>query len=307
VVTSARLALGSAQWGQPYGIANRSGAPSADEVVRLVATAADAGIRTIDTARSYGRSEEMIGAAVGPDPAWTVITKLLADLPASDAGAEELTRWARASLEQSRQALRRPKLDAVLLHRPEHKTIAGGAVWRELLRQRDRGEIGELGVSVVTPREAEPLLADADVAVLQLPGSLLDQRIARSGLLVRAFDAGKTVFVRSIYLQGVAHLDPEILPERLGAAGQELARSLSQIREWCAARRLKPYEAFLGYGHCLRAAHVLIGCESVAQLDDNLRAWESTRALADEIASVAATIPVLAEETLNPARWPRGP
>src|SRR5439155_16401191 len=157
-------------------------------------------VRTIDTARSYGSSEEVVGAAVGDDPAWAVVTKLSAELPAGEVGPEEMTRWARGSLEQSRHALRRAKLDTVLLHRPEHKTIADGAVWQELLRQRDRGEIGSLGVSVVTPAQAEPLLADADVAVLQLPGSLLDQRIVRSGLLDRAHRTGKTVFIRSIFL-----------------------------------------------------------------------------------------------------------
>jgi len=283
------------------------GLPSAAEVGRLVATAAAAGVRTIDTARSYGGSEEVVGAAVGYDPAWSVVTKVSAQLPTGDLGPDELTRWVRASLEQSRRVLRRAKLDAVLLHRPEHKTIAGGAAWHELLRQRDEGGIGSLGVSVVTPAQAEPLLADADVAVLQVPGSLLDQRIVRSGLLDRAQRAGKTVFVRSIFLQGVAHLAAEEVPTRLGAAGRELARPLALIRDWCSSRRVNAYEAFLGFGHSLGTASVLIGCETAAQLAENLQAWESTRALADEIVRFAATIPDLPEESLNPACWPRGP
>src|SRR5690606_21493334 len=51
-----RLTLGSAQWGMPYGIANRTGPPSRDELAELLRVARDAGIRAIDTARAYGES-----------------------------------------------------------------------------------------------------------------------------------------------------------------------------------------------------------------------------------------------------------
>jgi aryl-alcohol dehydrogenase-like predicted oxidoreductase len=304
MVTDARLALGSVQWGGPYGIANRTGPPSAAEVGRLLETAAAAGIRTIDTARSYGRSEEVIGAAVGDDPAWTVVTKVAAELSAEEARPERLTGWVRDSLDKSRCALRRPRLDVVLLHRPQHMTVGGGVVWRELLRQRDRGDISQLGVSVVTPTEAEVLLADAGVSVLQLPASLLDQRIVRSGLLERALRAGTTVFVRSIFLQGVAHLPPDELPVRLSAAGRELAGPVAAVREWCAARGLRPFEAFLGFGHLLGPVQVLLGCETAAQLEENLRSWETTRPLRSQIAALAGTLPDLPESIVNPALWP---
>src|SRR5439155_24255220 len=130
---------------------------------------------------------------------------------------------------------------------------------------------------------AEPLLGDQDVAVLQLPCSLFDQRIVRSGLLDRAVRAGKAVFARSVFLQGVAHLSPEALPVRLGAAGWELAGPLASVHRWCAARGLRPCEAFLGFARCLAPARVLIGCETAAQLSENLRAWEAMATLRGEI------------------------
>jgi len=306
VVTSAGLALGTVQWGQSYGIANRSGVPSAAEIARILDVAAAANVRTLDTARSYGRSEEAIGAAIGDDPAWTVVTKVAAEPPAGETSPGALTEWVRDSLRESRRALCRPKLDVVLLHRAEHKALAGGAVWKELLRQRDAGAIGRLGVSVVTFAEAEPLLDDADVVALQLPCSLLDQRIVRSGLLDGALRAGKTVFIRSVFLQGVAHLPPEQLPLRLGKAGRELAGSLAAVHRWCEARGLRAFEAFLGFARLLGPVQILIGCETVAQLSENLRAWEGTAARRDDIAALASTMPDLPESAINPALWPRG-
>ena len=45
-----RLALGGAQWGMPYGIANLHGEPDADELASILACAKAVGISTIDTA-----------------------------------------------------------------------------------------------------------------------------------------------------------------------------------------------------------------------------------------------------------------
>src|SRR5262249_53324156 len=142
------------------------------------------------------------------------------------------------------------------------------------------------------------------VSVLQLPGSLFDQRIVRSGLLERALRAGKTVFARSIFLQGVAHLPPDELPVRLGAAGRELAGPVAAVGDWCAARGLRPCEAFLGFGHLLGPVQVLLGCETAGQLAENLRSWETTRPLRSQIAALAGTLPDLPESIINPALWP---
>ena len=51
------LALGTAQFGLPYGIANQVGRISRDEATTILDHAWAAGLDTIDTAIAYGESE----------------------------------------------------------------------------------------------------------------------------------------------------------------------------------------------------------------------------------------------------------
>ena len=182
--------------------------------------------------------------------------------------------------------------------------MGGGAIWRELLRQREAGQIQMLGVSVGSPAEAETLLADRDVALVQIPCSLLDQRLLRSGLLNRLRASGKDIFVRSIFLQGIAHLGWENMPARLREHAHSLRDPLRLIDAWCAAHSLSRADAFLAFGHCLHGAKVLIGCETAAQLAENLHSWENTKLLLEDIQHLARTMPDLPENVLNPAHWP---
>ena len=55
------IILGSAQFGLNYGITNKKGKVSEQELVKILELAAESGITTIDTAPAYGSSEETLG------------------------------------------------------------------------------------------------------------------------------------------------------------------------------------------------------------------------------------------------------
>ena len=56
-----RLALGTVQFGQNYGIANSTGQMSRSEVEKILELARLKGINTLDTAIAYGESENVLG------------------------------------------------------------------------------------------------------------------------------------------------------------------------------------------------------------------------------------------------------
>ena len=56
-----KLALGTVQFGLPYGITNQQGQVPSDEVARMLKLAAASGIDTLDTASTYGTSESVLG------------------------------------------------------------------------------------------------------------------------------------------------------------------------------------------------------------------------------------------------------
>jgi len=56
-----RIGLGTAQFGQDYGMANTTGAIDQTSALPILEYAVKSGIDTIDTARAYGESETILG------------------------------------------------------------------------------------------------------------------------------------------------------------------------------------------------------------------------------------------------------
>src|SRR5215472_9543439 len=74
-----RIALGTAQLGMAYGIANTTGRPKAAVALEIVAECWQSGVRYFDTAQTYGDSEVVLGRAlrnVGVASEARVISKL---------------------------------------------------------------------------------------------------------------------------------------------------------------------------------------------------------------------------------------
>ena len=295
--SSTQVVLGTAQWGMPYGIANR-GRPSIREVRSIMKVARDGGVRTLDTARAYGESENVIGMLTARDRHWQIITKLTPELT-DDEGA--IVAETRASLHQSRQALARTHLDTLLLHRPDHLTRGNGAAWRHLLRQRENRMIGRLGVSVVTAGQAVGLLDDPEIQALQVPFSLLDQRLKKADFFEQARLRGKEVFVRSVFLQGLAFLPHDELDPYF----ELLKPVLRRLDGWAKDNHMSRTALFLGYAQTQRA-HVVLGCESAGQLRQNLAIWKRGSLAPAQEAEVEALVPELPEALLDPAQWQLG-
>ncbi len=135
----AELVLGSVQLGLEYGAANRTGKPSRQAALRIVRRAADSGITKFDTARAYGDSEHRLGEALRARRSVRTITKLspLADLGHS-APRDKIRDAVDKSISESLYALRRDRIDCLLLHRAQHMTAFGGAVWERFAREAGR-------------------------------------------------------------------------------------------------------------------------------------------------------------------------
>ena len=73
-----KLALGTAQFGMSYGIANKKGKVEKEEITSILELAKEYEIDTLDTAKAYGKSEEYIGNYLKehPNSSFKIITKL---------------------------------------------------------------------------------------------------------------------------------------------------------------------------------------------------------------------------------------
>lgn len=299
-----RMALGTVQWGMSYGIGNATGPPSDTELARMLRAASELGIDTLDTARAYGDAEWRIGAtfqALGSSDRFRVITKVAPDI--FHAGREGELKAAQQRLSDSvaasAEALAPTRIDTLLLHRSDQRTAAGGALWDVMQRLRARGLVARIGASALSPADALDALEDASVEVMQVPASLLDQRLARAGFFQTARDRGVEVHVRSVYLQGAAFLAPDRLPTHLTASRP----LIEEIHTYARRVGREVMDVWLDYARTLPVDHLVIGTESLVQLRRN--ADRFTQPCLDSISCFAADLPLLGDEILDPARWPR--
>ena len=222
-----RVTLGTAQLAAGYGATRQApGAPDAETVAELLATAAALGIRRLDTAPDYGGAEHLLGA-VGLD-GWEVDTKLpglpdeLADAPSSS-----IESWVRRRIETSLETLRIDHVTTLILHRPWILTApAGKHVLGALRGLKEDGTVRAVGVSVYGPDEAGELIdagAGEAIDVVQAPVSVVDRRMHEPLVTDQLRAAGVELHARSVYLQGLLLTPPERRPGRARAFDGPLA------------------------------------------------------------------------------------
>ena len=269
------LSLGTAQLGMPYGVANRTGQPSAKIAARILREAIDHGVTLIDTARAYGDAERRIGESLTEKDRErvSVITKLdpLNQLDAS-ASTDQIRDAIDASVMDSRRELRCHFLDVLMLHRWRHRRQFGGIIWDRVLELKEEGAITQLGASVQSPVEAMEALNDIEIRHIQLPYNLLDWRWGSPVFLEKLSQRSDvSVHVRSAYLQGI-----------LVSGATSWPRVLEDREQWI--KRLERLVATLGRGNradlCLAfvrgapwVTSIVIGVETEEQLRENLQLW----------------------------------
>jgi len=196
-----QLCLGTAQFGLAYGITNTNGQVTEAIVAQLLAQAAEAGVRWLDTAQAYGNAETVVGRQLPAAHDFRLISKLPAQ-PQHVFSVQDAAIWEQA-FQTSCQRLGVRGLDALLLHAPGDLAKPGAQhleTW--LLGLRERGLVQRIGVSIYAAEDLDGLNPEL-LDLVQLPLSLYDQRLLQSGTLARLRAHGTVIHARSLYLQGL--------------------------------------------------------------------------------------------------------
>lgn len=260
-----RLALGTAQFGLDYGVANRRGQIPRSEAREILDLAAARGIDTLDTATAYGDSEQRLGA-IGVQK-WQIVSKL----PPLPDGCQNIPRWVSDSVRGSLNRLNVESLHGVLFHRPQQLSgKAGDALYASLERQKRDGLVGKIGVSIYEPTELEAL-NDYGLDIVQAPLNVVDRRLIDSGWLSRLSKQGTEVHVRSVFLQGLLLMPPTDRPERFSRWGE----LWSFWEHWLSETGLSPLEACLRYSLSFdQVDRVIVGVDGIRQLEEVVMASE---------------------------------
>ena len=242
-----KLGLGTVQFGQPYGVSNVHGQVSPDATRAILERAARGGITVLDTAANYGDAEEILSGF--DTSAFRIVTKTIS----VQNGVEAVVARAR----QSAQSL---NADTLLVHTAGD--LANDELWPALQRLKADGVFRNIGISVYAADVPAALAARFRPDVMQLPFSVLDQRLLKDGTLGRLEGLGIELHARSLFLQGLLFI--ETLPPKLAYAAPQLAAAKSAIR----AAGSTPLAAALGFVLSRPEIGVaLVGVTSLAELD----------------------------------------
>jgi len=286
-----KLALGTVQFGLPYGIANQVGQVSQSNVAEILSLAASYGVNTLDTAVAYGSSEAILGAVGIND--WQVISKLPA-LPQNCPNAEQ---WVEEQLLGSLKRLKLSQLDALLLHRPEQ--LLGGqgeALYRAMQIQQSKGLVEKIGISIYQPEELEAIFPSMAFDIVQAPFNILDRRLKDSGWLSRLNSQGVELHVRSVFMQGLLLMQPEQRPHKF----KRWDLIWDTWRSWLNDNQLSPVEACLRYVLSQNEiSKIVVGVDNPQQLKQIITASYGDLPLVPENLGCSDI------DLLNPSHWSR--
>jgi aryl-alcohol dehydrogenase-like predicted oxidoreductase len=225
-----RLGIGSVQFGQAYGVSNTQGQVSRADVKLILELAARSGIGTLDTAVNYGEAEAVLG---GNDlKAFRIVSKTL--------GVQHGVHAVIARVRESVRML--GAVDLLLVHAARDLLgPSGTTLWRSLQALKAEGVIGGIGISAYVADDPVMLAERFRPDAMQLPLSLLDQRLLKDGSLNRLKQLGVEIHARSLFLQGLL-LMPEP-PQKLSAARPMLEKARTEI----ARAGIDPLTAALGF------------------------------------------------------------
>jgi aryl-alcohol dehydrogenase-like predicted oxidoreductase len=284
-----RIAIGTVQFGLPYGIANQNGQVSRSVAKDMLQLASVNGIDTLDTAIAYGESEVCLGE-VG-----TQGFKLITKLPALPDSCADIGCWVQEQLVASLARLGVSEIYGLLLHRPMQLLGLNGKMLSKALQGlKDSGRVRKVGVSIYAPAELELLATKYRFDLVQAPLNLVDRRLHTSGWLQRLKEDGIEIHTRSTFLQGLLLMSRLDIPSEFAP----WAELWNKWHEWLACHSISAVRACMAYPLSFpEIDRVVVGANSADQLEQIINAAQTV---------TSNDLPDLSceeERLINPAHW----
>lgn len=266
------------------------------QALRVIERAWEAGIRFFDTAPLYGHglAELRLGRVLRERPRaeFTLATKvgrlLRADVPPEPGqvfrGVPPVNPWfdfsydgVMRSVEESLERLGLSRIDVLHIHDPDnHFDEALSGAYRALTQLRTDGVIGAVGAGMNQSEMLTRFAREGEFDCFLLAGryTLLEQG-ALDELLPVCLEQGIAIIAGGVYNSGILADPKPGAHYNYKAAPAHLLERAQRIRAVCERHgvSLKAAAVQFPLGHPA-VASVVIGCRSLAQLDESLEMFE---------------------------------
>jgi aryl-alcohol dehydrogenase-like predicted oxidoreductase len=292
-----KIALGTVQFGINYGISNSLGQVKDTEAEKILQYAFKQGVNTLDTASSYGNSEDVISdflCKYSNGGYWNIITKTpnfkgsLIDNKQLDKSIE--------SFKLSQKKLGEKNIYGLLIHNCNNLFLPGGEKLLHMLEGlKKKGVIKKIGVSLYSSEQIDFLLDNYSIDLVQLPVNILDQRLIKNGRLDKLKKYNVEIHARSAFLQGLLLMPLDDIPSWFDPIKSVLKVFHKEAKE----RNMSILELALGFVQSIHEIDkVVVGVNSLDQFKNIIDA-SSINVNIDELSHLS----VSDSRFLNPSNW----
>lgn len=262
-----KLVIGSAQLGMNYGLFNNKKI-SRKEFKKIEKLVLKSKINFIDTAASYGKSENIIGNSKLKN--LHIITKI--KLP--NKKNIEIKDWILKEISKSLSKLKINKIYGVLIH--DYKDLLGkyGKNYLFSLQELKRKKIiKKIGVSIYSPEELKKIWIFWKPDLVQVPLNPLDNRILDSRWIDVLKKNKVKIFVRSVFLQGLL-----ISNDNSFKINKNYKIILNKFRNWCYNNDISLLQACLHFiKQFKKIDYLVVGFEDCNQLREIINAFKKKK------------------------------
>ena len=288
-----KIGLGAVQFGVNYGVSNTHGKTTKYEVSQILQFAYENGISLIDTATSYGSSENILGEVVTNDD-WRFVTKTphFSDNCLNSTHVNQL----KESFNQSLFNLRKKNIYGLLLHSCDDLLKPGGElIFREMERLRENGKVKKIGVSAYSSKQIAAILDKFNIDLIQLPINIFDQHLFVDGWLEKLKNKNVEIHARSTFLQGLLLMPRTSIPTYFLPIKEKIELFSKSAQELS----LSKLELALGYVMGINEIDkIVVGVNTIEQLREIIEATQ-VKVNPMEFTDVSIDNPIYT----NPSLW----
>lgn len=280
------MSLGTVQLGMNYGIANNAGQPKEEQSFEMLGTALANGVCSLDTARAYGNSEDVLGRFLATVEEKPFITTKVPEFSIED--DKEIEKFIIENVETSLSKLGVSKVNNIMLHNSCNLYHKGDVTAKIMGTLPSRGYCDMVGVSVYTDNDVYEVLKHPEYTATQIPMSIFDQRLINCGVVDKLREREFTVFVRSVFLQGVFFLDPEKITDPILL---EYAKpKILKLREYAEKEGMSIAEFAISFMRDVPGiTSLVLGADTSEQVLSNAKYFEAPSISEETAAAVKET------------------
>jgi len=253
-----KLVIGSAQLGMKYGLFNNKPI-SIKEFKKIEKLVFKSNINFIDTAISYGDSENIIGNSKLKN--LNIITKI--KLP--EKKDIYIKDWVSKEISKSLNRLKIKNIYGVLIH--DYRDLLGknGKIYLLSLQELKKKKIiKKIGISIYSPQEIKNIWKFWKPDLVQVPFNPLDNRILDSGWVDTLKKFKVKIFVRSVFLQGLLINEGQIFRMK-----RNYIILLNKFKNWCYKNNISLLQGCLHFVKQFKKIdYLVIGFDNYNQLKE---------------------------------------